>query len=81
MRSRNALDLQREREGSLGVIGLSPAYGLSLSDFGTRFVFRNLLDEEVEPDEAVIFHVGHTIYGLTLETWMSFSDRPGEVYE
>ncbi|MFW5905428.1 MAG: hypothetical protein ACOCUO_01110 [archaeon] len=77
----NALDLHREGEGGRSVIGLSLAYGLALSGFGTRFVFRHLLDEELETDEAVIFHVGHVMYGLTLGTWMSFSDRSGEVYE
>lgn len=77
----SALELQSNREGSLGVIELSLAYGLALSGFGTRFVFRHLLDEELEPDESVIFHLGHVIFGLTLGTWLGFSDRPGEVYE
>lgn len=75
------LEFRSERERNLGVIGLALAYGLALSAFGTRFVFRYLLDEEIEADEAVIFHVGHVIYGLTLGTWVSFRARKGEVYE
>ena len=75
------LDFRSERERDLGVIGLALVYGLALSAFGTRFVFRYLLDEEPEPDEAVIFHVGHVIYGLTLGTWISFRARKGEVYD
>ncbi|WP_418285270.1 hypothetical protein [Halorubrum sp. DTA46] len=72
---------RNEREHDLGVIGLALVYGLALSAFGTRFVFRYLLDEELKPDEAVIFHVGHVIYGLTLGTWISFRARKGEVYD
>lgn len=75
------LDFRNERERDLGVIGLALMYGLALSVFGTRFVFHYLLDEKLEPDEAVIFHVGHVIYGLTLGTWISFRERKGEVYE
>lgn len=65
----------------LAVMGLSVAYGFALSAFGTRFVFRYLLDEELEPDEAVIFHAGHLVYGLALGTWLSFDERAGEAYE
>jgi len=63
------------------VIGLALVYGLALSVFGTRFVFRYLLDEVLEPDGAVIFHVGHVICGLTHGTWFSFRERKGDVYE
>jgi hypothetical protein len=77
----DGLEFDDERKHSLGVLGLSLAYGLALSTFGTRFVFRYLLDEELEPNEAVIFHVGHVIYGLTLGTWLSFDERVGEAYE
>lgn len=75
------LEFQSERERHLGVIGLSLVYGLVLSVFGTRFVFQYLLDEDAEPNEAVIFHVGHIVYGLTLGTWVGFSEQKGEVYE
>jgi len=77
----DALGFETEREDSLGVIALSFAYSLALSVFGTRFVFRFLLDEDLDPDEAVIFHVGHAIYGLTLGTWVGFDRRTGEAYE
>ena len=75
------LGFRSERERRLGGLGLALAYGLGLSAFGTRFVFRFLLDEELEPDEAVIFHVGHAIYGLALGTWISSRERAGDVYE
>lgn len=75
------LSFRSERERGLGVIGLAFAYGLGLSGFGTRFVFPHLLDEELEPDEAVIFHVGHAIYGLCLGTWISSRERGDQVYE
>ncbi|ACM56732.1 hypothetical protein [Halorubrum lacusprofundi] len=75
------LDFRNERERRLGVIGLSLVYSLALSAFGTRVLFRYLLDEELESDETVIFHVGHVIYGLTLGTWIGFRERKGEVYE
>lgn len=77
----NRLGIGGEESHGLGGIGLSLAYGLALSAFGTRFVFRYLLDEDLEPNEAVIFHVGHVIYGLTLGTWLSFDERIGEAYE
>lgn len=31
----------------------------------------------MEPDEAVLFRIGHIIYGLTLGTWMSSRERSG----
>lgn len=75
------LDVGNERERGIITIGCSLVYGLLLSVFGTRVLFRYLLDEDLETDEAVIFHVGHVIYGLTLGTWISFGKRSGEVYE
>lgn len=77
----NAAGLRNEREHGLVVIGLSLAYGLALSLFGTRVVFRYLLKEDLEPSETVMFHIGHVIYGLTLGTWLSVDERFGEVYE
>lgn len=77
----DVLDLRVRSDRGFLVIGLSLAYSIALSVFGTQFVFRLLLDEELEPSEAVIFHVAHVIYGLTLGTWLSFDERLGEVYE
>lgn len=77
----DTLGVETKGENSRSVIALSLVYSLALSVFGTRFVFRYLLDEELEPDEAVIFHVGHVIYGLTLGTWVNFDKRVGEAYE
>lgn len=77
----SALGLRSDRDGGLWLIGLSLAYSLALSGFGTRFVFRWLLDEDLDPNEAVTFHLGHVVYGLALGTWMSRSERVGEVYD
>jgi hypothetical protein len=70
-----------ERDRRLAAIGLSLGYGLVLSVFGTRVVFKRLLDETLEPDEGIVFHVGHAIYGLTLGTWLSSRARTGEMYD
>lgn len=67
----------RERLGL--VSGL--AYGLVLSLVGHRLIFRHLLERELAPDEAIVFHVGHAIYGLTLGTWFGRRERFGDVYE
>jgi hypothetical protein len=69
--------LADERVGLLAGI----AYGLALSVFGIRVVFERLFGESLEPDEALVFHVGHLIYGLTLGTWISTREAFGEVYE
>ncbi len=75
------LDFRTERDRRFGAIALSLGYGLVLSLFGTRVVFERLLDEELEPDEAAVFHVGHVIYGLTVGTWLSSREESGDVYE
>lgn len=75
------LDFRNERVRRLATIGLALVYGLGLSVFGTRVLFRYLLDEDLESDEAAIFHVGHAVFGLTLGTWMTSGERSGEVYE
>jgi hypothetical protein len=69
--------LDREQLGlSLGLV-----YGLALSVFGHRIIFRHLLDRELEHDEVLVFHVGHAIYGVTLGTWFGSRERFGEVYD
>lgn len=75
------LSFRTERGRRLWALGLSLAYGLALSVFGSRVLLSRLLGEELEPDERAIFHVGHVIYGLTLGTWMSSRERAGDVYE
>lgn len=77
----NLIDFKTERDRRLGAIGLSMVYGLALSVFGTRVIFKRLLGKELEPDEGAVFHVAHIIYGLTLGTWMISRERIGEVYE
>lgn len=56
-------------------------YGLFLSVFGTRVLFRYVLERDLDPEQALVFHVGHVIYGLTLGTWIGSRERVGEVYE
>jgi ABC-type uncharacterized transport system permease subunit len=56
-------------------------YGLLLSVIGTRIMFEHVIDNELEPDQALVFHVGHAIYGLTLGTWLASHERFGDVYE
>lgn len=68
-----------DRELTTLVAGL--VYGLLLSAFGSRVVFRYVLRRDLEPEEALVFHVGHVVYGLTLGTWIGSRERYGEVYE
>lgn len=75
------LDFENERDRRLGTIFLSLVYGLVLSVFGSRVLLKRLLKEDLEPDEAAVFHIAHVIYGLTLGTWLSIQEQSGEVYE
>lgn len=59
-------DVRDERRG----IALGTVYGLALSAFGTKVILERLLDMELGPDERLIFHAGHLIYGLTLGAWL-----------
>lgn len=51
-------------------IGLGVLYGAVLSAFGARVLLSRLLDMDLDPDERLVFHVGHAIYALTLGTWV-----------
>ncbi|WP_224447867.1 hypothetical protein [Haloprofundus salilacus] len=44
-------------------------YGLLLSVFGTQVVLGRLLDMDLDADEAIVFHAGHVVYGLTVGIW------------
>lgn len=55
-----------ERRGMLS--GL--AYGSALSVFGVRAVLGRLLGMDLAPDERLVFHAGHLVYGFTLGTWV-----------
>ena len=74
---RTKTTLSRERVGLLSGVG----YGLILSVFGIRVVFEYVLRDELDPDNALVFHVGHLVYGLTLGTWMNSREEFGDVYE
>ena len=69
--------LSRERVGLLAGVG----YGLVLSVFGTRVIFAHVLRDDLDPDNALVFHVGHLIYGLTIGTWLSSREEFGDVYD
>ena len=56
-------------------------FSVLLSLFGVHVLFHRLLGRELEPDQEVVFHVGHVVYGLTLGTWLGRSERVGEVYD
>lgn len=75
------LDVRTERSRRFVAVALAVGYSLLLSVFGTRVVFRRLLDEELDDDERLVFHVGHVVYGLSLGTWLQSRERRGEVYE
>lgn len=49
---------------------LGTVYGLCLSAFGARVVLGRLLGMDLEPDERLVFHASHAVYGLTLGTWL-----------
>ena len=51
-------------------------YALALSAFGERVVLNDLLEMHLDPEDRVVFHVGHLVYGLTLGTWLG--SRTGE---
>ena len=54
---------------------------LLLSAFGTKVIFRRLLDRELDENEGLVFHVGHLVYGLTLGTWLGARRSVGDVYD
>lgn len=60
-------DSEAGREGKATALGV--AYGLALSTFGVRVLLGRLLDTELDPDERLLFHLGHLVYGLTLGAW------------
>lgn len=66
----------REQLSILGGLG----YGLALSVFGSRIVFVRVLGRELQSEDALVFHVGHAVYGVTLGTFVATSEAAGEVY-
>lgn len=45
-------------------------YSLGLSLFGSRVILSTVLGLDLDHDEALIFHVGHVVYGLALGAWV-----------
>jgi hypothetical protein len=58
-------EVNRERLSTL----LGTGYGLALSVFGRWVLVEWLLDQDLDPDERFVFHMGHLVYGLTLGNW------------
>lgn len=56
---------------------LAAVYSALLSVFGSRVMLRRLLDIELSSEEALVFHVGHVIYGLSLGTWLGTGNLIG----
>lgn len=46
------------------------AYAVALSVFGSRVMLGRVLGMDLEADEALVFHLGHVVYGLALGTWL-----------
>lgn len=51
-------------------IAFGLVYSLVFSLFGSRIVLDRVVGMDLESDEALIFHVGHAIYGLALGAWI-----------
>lgn len=64
--------VSRTTEARAEVRGVVTAvvYSLFLSAFGLRVLLQGLLDEQLSPDEKLIFHLGHVVYGITLGAWL-----------
>lgn len=61
----------RTRAGiELTDIARGVVYSLVFSVFGSRVVLGRVVGMDLESDEALIFHVGHAIYGLAIGAWM-----------
>jgi len=65
-------EAQAELRGVVTAVG----YSLFLSAFGQQVLLRGLLDEDLDPDEALIFHLSHVIYGITLGAWLGSRGTP-----
>lgn len=58
--------LGTEAKGLLG--GL--LYSIPFTIIGEYVMLNWMLDMDLEPDESMIFHAGHLIYGITLGAWL-----------
>ncbi|MDS0260658.1 hypothetical protein NDI56_14725 [Haloarcula sp. S1CR25-12] len=67
----------RERVSVAGGLG----YGLCLSAIGSRVIFVRVLGRELQSEDALVFHVGHAVYGVTLGTYMASNEPVGSVYD
>ena len=55
------------------------AYGIGLSVFGSRVIFVRVLGRALQSEDALVFHVGHAVYGVTLGTVVATSESAGDV--
>lgn len=54
----------------LRAIALGLGYSLAFSLFGSRIILGRVVGMDLDDDEALIFHIGHAIYGLALGAWI-----------
>jgi hypothetical protein len=45
-------------------------FSVCASVFGTRVVLKRVVGMDLDRDEALVFHVGHLVYGLSLGAWV-----------
>jgi len=56
---------------------VATVYSVLLSLLGSRLLLRRLLGIDLSSKEALVFHVGHVIYGLSLGTWLGTGNLIG----
>lgn len=61
-------DSEEVAESKGALLGI--VYGIALSIFGSRVVLGRILNQSLETDEVLVFHISHVVYGLTLGTWV-----------
>lgn len=69
----------RDRVREPAGIGLGAFYGVALSVFGTRVVLTRLLSMDLDATEALVFHVGHLVFGLSLGSWIAARSPAGDI--
>jgi hypothetical protein len=62
--------------GSVAMAG-GVGYSVLLSLFGSRVLLDRLLAVDLTGREALVFHVGHVVYGLALGTWVGTESTVG----
>ncbi|MFC7203187.1 DUF6789 family protein [Haloferax namakaokahaiae] len=76
-----ALNERSPLDGERTALLSGVVYSLVLSWVGAKIIFERLLNRELDEEEALVFHVGHLVYGLTLGTWLGRHNPMGAVYD